>query len=229
MPCRYNKVIISYPEVNFPDVSHILPLKPDQEKVLGEMNTIADKGIKEGIPSIPIFGHIYTGFGKTRTMIRFGTARRMPILVIVNSDPIRQGWVNTFKDAGIDAHEATGSTLGKHDVCILSIQLAVRHKFGREAYSHYGTIIADEADVLCTQNSVNELLDMGPRFFIGITATVRRNDGLDKVLDIFWGNRKEWIVRLKTFGEDCSLDLHILYTHFQVDNVYDRKGSLDWG
>jgi superfamily II DNA or RNA helicase len=69
---------------------------------------------------------------------------------------------------------------------------------------------------------------MKPRYFIGLTATVRRNDGLDRVLDIFWGSRKEWIVRLKEFGEECTMDLQILYTPFVIDNIYDRRGTLDW-
>lgn len=226
IPCKYNTIPREYKHAPFTDKP--FSLRPEQEKVITEIEAVIQQQLDEGKVSAVAFGHIYTGFGKTRLMVEFIRRRKLPALVIVNSDAIRKGWLNTFKEAGIDVHEATGSELGQYDVCVLSIQLAVRHKFGRDAYSHYGTVICDEADVLCTQLSVNELLDMSPRYFIGLTATVRRNDGLDKVLNIFWGDRKHWVIRLKEFGEECSMDLHILYTPFIVDDMYNKNGDLDW-
>lgn len=217
----------SYTEVAFPTPT--VTLKPDQEKVLDEFSSLERKQFDTGKKCACLFGHIYTGFGKSITAAMYAVKRKLPILIIINSDPVRQGWYNTFKDMfGVTPRLASGAELGKHDVCILSIQLAVLHKFGRDAYSHYGTIICDEADTLCTQLAVNELVDMTPKYFLGLTATVRRNDGLDKVLDIFWGARKDWVVRLKEFSESCSLDLHIIHTPHVVQNIYDRGGSLNW-
>lgn len=254
IPCRFNRRKREYKSVKFP--KPLLPLRPEQDKVLQEMESLCNKqrmeakqlylekgegslvdigsiDAKEGdgfVACHSIFGHIYTGFGKSPTASIFAASKGGPILIFCDRDSVRTGWVGTFKDFfGINAFCAEGNILGKHDVCICSIQLAVKHvEQFKDDFKHYKTVICDEADTLCTQLAVNTLLDLTPRYFIGLTATVRRNDGLDKVLDIFWGSRKDWIQRLKEFGEDCSMTLNILYTPFHVESIYNKKSSLDW-
>lgn len=236
IPCRFNKRKREYPVVNFPEP--LLQLRPEQEKVLQEMESLCERqrtsqtsDTAESSPACySIFGHIYTGFGKSPTASVFAASKKGPVLIFCDRDAVRKGWVGTWKQFfNVDAHCASGDTLGRHDVCICSIQLAIKHadKF-RDDLKHYKTVICDEADTLCTQLAVNVLLDVAPQYFIGLTATVRRNDGLDKVLDIFWGPRKDWIQRLKEFGEDCSMVLNVLYTPFKVESIYNRKGTLDW-
>lgn len=246
IPCKYNSKPRTYPVVEYP--TPLINLRPDQEKVLNEYEDLCKLQVQmakdktnSDVPYTidptnpntcvchPVFGHIYTGFGKTYSTIIWAARKKLPILVFINTDPIRQGWVKSFKEIlGIDVYEVSGSTLEKRDVCICSIQLAVKHNYSRDIYSHYGTVICDEADVLCTQLSVNVMLDLAPKYFIGLTATVRRPDGLDKVMDIFWGHRKYWIKRLKEFGEECTMRLHILYTGQNVPSINNKRGNLDW-
>lgn len=254
IPCRYNKRKREYESVKFPQPS--LPLRPEQEKVLQEMRAICDRQkadakqlyLEKGEGSLveedsidakkgdgfvachTIFGHIYTGFGKSPTGSIFAAQQEGPILIFCDRDAVRRGWVGTWKQFfDIEPYCATGDILGKHNVCICSIQLAVLHaeKF-KDDFKHYKVVICDEADTLCTQKAVNVLLELAPKYLLGITATVRRNDGLDKVLDVFWGARKDWIQRLKEFGESCSMVLNILHTPFHVESIYNRKSSLDW-
>ena len=227
LPCRYNKKTKTYDLVEFPKIPDNVVLRPEQAKVLQEVDALVER--QGTVACHPIFAHIHTGFGKSLTFAIYAISKGYPILVIANSDTVRKGWIGTFNMLGIDPYIASGNTLGKHNVCILSIQLAVLHKFGRDAYAHYGTVIVDEADTCCTQLSVNELLDMAPKYFIGMTATVRRNDGLDKVLDVFWGHRRDWIKRLKEFGEDCTMHLYILYTGYTIQSRYNARKNLDWG
>jgi len=258
IPCIYHKKEGQYKHIDFPEPN--IPFRNDQIKVMDEMEEIckkqqlqAEKEYEEDIelqkkdPSKPtrrmkdengnvvvathcIFGHIYTGFGKSAVSSYFAAKKKGPILIFCNTDAVRQGWIGTWKEFfGIEPVQASGSTLGRHDVCICSIQLAVLHTDEyRDDLKHYKTVICDEADTLCTQLAVNVLLELKPKYLIGLTATVRRNDGLDKVLDVFWGPRKGWIQRLKEFGETCTMTLNILYTPFQIDSVYNRKNSLDW-
>lgn len=230
IPCRYSTRKREYAEVSFPEPT--ITLRPEQDKVLKEMEALCMRQ-KEENPNIvchPIFGHIHTGFGKSPTSCMFAIRQKGPVLIFCDRDCVRQGWISTWKEYfGINAHSATGSTLGKHDVCVCSIQLATRYTDSyRDDLKHYKVVICDEADTLCTQLAVNVLLDVSPMYFIGLTATVRRNDGLDKVLDILWGPRKHWIQRLKEFGEDASMTLTFIYTKIPVQNVYNRKQALDW-
>jgi superfamily II DNA or RNA helicase len=245
IPSRYHKKRKIYKDISFPAL--LLPLKPEQENVLNEMEAICERQIEEatklykekGIGSLDengkgvvachtIFCHIHTGFGKSVISSVFAARKKGPVLMFHNRSAIETGLVRTWRSFfGIEPHIASGKELGKHDVCICSIQLAERAKFSREDYMHYKTVICDEADTLCTQNAVDVLLDLAPQYLIGMTATMRR-DGLDKVLEIFWGPRKGWIQRLKEFGETCRMRIHVLYTPFKVANLYNRKNALDW-
>lgn len=225
IPWRFSSRRLSYKHVSFPSLA--VSLYPEQKKIVSAMDALCTS--QGNVACHPVFCHVYTGAGKTYMGIAFAASKNGPILVLCNSDPIRKGWVKSFKEVlGVSAHIASGPELGKHDVCILSYQLAEKHKYGREAYGYYKTVIVDEADCACTQLMVNEMLDMSPEYFVGMTATVTKLNGLDKVLDIFWGPRKDWIVRLKTFNEECSMVMKILYTSHKVDNIRNRKGKLDW-
>lgn len=230
IPCRYAIRDIQYPHVEFP-TEHLekYPLRPDQEKVLEEFDAECKRQDEEKRICYTLFGHIYTGFGKSAIGSIYAARQKGPILIICDSDAIRQGWIKTWKMFfNMEPHCASGKHLGKHDVCILSRQLANIHQFSREEYSHYKVVICDEADTLCTQQAVNVLLDLRPKYLIGFTATVKKSNGLDKVLDIFWDDRKHWVQRLKHFDETCSMNLHILHTKHTIDNLYNRKMGIDW-
>lgn len=177
----------------------------------------------------PIFGNLYTGFGKTWSSIIFAASKKLPIAIICNSDTVRKAWVKSFKEIlDIDITVVSGPIIGKHNVCIISSQMMYYHNYSRDEFIHYGTVIVDEADVFCTQNAVNMLLDLTPKYLIGLTATIRRADGLDKVLDIFWGHRKFWIKRFMEFNASHSMNLNICHTGFKVDSILTMKGNLDW-
>lgn len=227
VPPRFNMRNRDYDIVDFPEP--VMKLRPDQARVMDGINELVDG--QDG-PCKHAFCHIYTGFGKTVIGTDFALSKKLPTLIIVNTDAIRQGWINTFLDQGLtmgkELHVASGSTLGKHDVLIMSIQLAVRNNFTREEYAHYGTVIVDEADVMCTQLSVYEMVKMYPRYMIGMSATVIRQDGLHKVLDIFWGSRAKWIIRLKTFDEKISMKMVILNTGLYVESRRNMRNALDW-
>lgn len=225
LPCIYSTKKREYEKVEFGEMR--TTLYPEQQVCLQEMLSKIDP--EKACNAI--FGHIYTGFGKSKLFTALAITVGVPILVLCNSDSVRTGWINEFQDSvGITPHVASGKTLGKYPITIASIQVCVKQKYGREQYSHYGVVICDEADVYCTQKSVNELLDMCPKLFIGCSATViREGDGLDKVLDVFWGPRKNWVIRLKEFGETCSMELHLLHTPHKVEYIYDNRGKMDWG
>jgi hypothetical protein len=185
LPCIYASKKREYDPIDFGEMR--TTLRPEQQICLDELMGKIDPEKACNC----IFGHIFTGFGKSRLFLWMAITMRVPILIICNSDSVRTGWINEAEESlGITPHTASGKIIGKHPITIASIQVCVKQKYGREQYSHYGVVICDEADVYCTQKSVNELLDMCPKLFIGCSATVTRDaDGLDKVLDIFWGPR----------------------------------------
>lgn len=231
LPCRFSKKKKQFSSITLPVPK--IDLYPQQITVIDEFWDRINRQKDQG--TYTIFGHIHTGFGKTYTFYHFVYSILSkgltipPILIIVDSDAVRQTWIKSCIDIfGIEPYVACGSILGKHNICIVSKQLLTLHKFGRNSYSHYGIVCVDEADTICTQNMVDELIDMSPQYLVGLTATIKRGDGMEKVLDIFWGPRSDWVVRLREFGAEYNMDLHILHTSFKVDSIYNKKATLDW-
>jgi len=219
------KTPIEYEKVDFPPP--MTTLRPDQEVCYKEMM----EKIDPALPCNTLFGHIYTGFGKTRMFLFIAITMKVPILVVYNSNTIMTGWINEVRDSlGIEVNVA-GNELGRHPVTIASIQRCVHHHYGRDQYKYYGVVILDEADCYCTQLSMNEIVDMYPKMLLGCSATVDRPDGLDRALDILWGPRNggTWVKRIKYFDEKSSLELHLLHTSYTIDYIYNHTGKMNWG
>ncbi len=227
LPCRFNRIKKSYRSISFGDPK--VELRPEQKQVMVEIEAEVVRQEALGMICKTIFCDIHTGFGKSALATIFGAKQGGPILIICDSDAVRKGWIGTWKEFfGLEPVVAQGPILGDHDVVIMSMQLAKIHQYESDHYKPYKVVICDEADTLCTQEGANILLNLHPEFLVGLTATTRKADGMDKVLDIFWGERKHWILRKKEFGETMTMDISLVHTSFQVESIYNHNG-LDWG
>lgn len=226
IPCSFVPARKEFTTVDYPPLK--TPLLPRQESVLTEMRDKLAQ-YQEG-QCKTLFGHIYTGFGKTILFLSLAIELKVPIIIFVDSDVVRTGWKETIQDElNITPYIPSGPILEAHNICIMSIQTARTHKYGFKAYSHYGVAIIDEADRYCTQLAVDELLDLRPKLLIGTSATVTRPDGLDKILDIFWGKRNNWVVRLQDYKINSKdVTLHMVYTSHDVETLQGRTNKPDW-
>lgn len=93
----------------------------------------------------------------------------------------------------------------------------------RSFYSDIGLLIVDEAHVIMAEQMSACMKYFTPRYVIGLTATPYRTDGLDKMLDLYFGKQK--IIR-ELYRP------HTVYrvnTGFKPDVKLTRLGKLDWG
>ena len=89
-------------------------------------------------------------------------------------------------------------------------------------YKHIGMVIVDEAHVACASEMVKALYYFEPRYMLALTATPYRKDGLDKVLDLYFGNHK--IQRISK----SKFHVYIFKTLFKPLNVKNSQGRKDW-
>jgi len=66
-------------------------------------------------------------------------------------------------------------------------------KFNKKLFENIGTLIVDEAHMIMAETLHKSLQNIHPRYVIGLTATPYRPDGLDILLELFFG--KDKIVR----------------------------------
>jgi hypothetical protein len=226
IPSIYHLIKSTYKSVTFdkPNVQ----LKPNQEIIVKE---ILDRMEEDKLKAtVPIFCNLPTGYGKTMISLFVATQYiKGPTMIVYNSDGVLHSWLKELKNTfNITPHIARGNEIGKHDVVMISKTLASRNvdKHLMEDYHHYKTVICDEADTLCTQKCVDFMLMFKPRVLIGLSATIDKRNGLDKVLDIFWGTRFSWIRRIMNY--EGNMKINFVHTGIEVAEMRNMRGTVDW-
>ena len=96
-------------------------------------------------------------------------------------------------------------------------------KMGSAFFADVGTVIIDEAHLIMAETLSKSLQHVFPRYLIGLTATPYRPDGLDKLLTLYFGNRK--IIR-ELHREHI---VQKVVTGFKPTIEYAVNGRVDWG
>ena len=96
-------------------------------------------------------------------------------------------------------------------------------KMGKNFFKNIGNLIVDEAHLIMAETLVKSLKFICPRYLIGLSATPYRNDGLNLMLDFYFGTNK--IIR------EMNRE-HIVYmvnTGFVPTVEMMENGRLNWG
>ena len=96
-------------------------------------------------------------------------------------------------------------------------------KMGRDFFNDIGLVIVDEAHLIMAERLSKSLQYVHPRYLIGLTATPYRPDGLNLLLDFYFGPDK--IIR-KLFRD------HLVYkvdTGFKPPIEYTTNNKVNWG
>ena len=97
-------------------------------------------------------------------------------------------------------------------------------KMGRKFYQNIGLCIVDEVHLIMANTLAKSLQYICPRYLIGLSATPYRYDGLDKLLDIYFGEEK--------ITREMSRE-HIVYkinTGIEIEmELCENTGKVNWG
>lgn len=89
-------------------------------------------------------------------------------------------------------------------------------------YKHIGFLVIDEAHIACASEMVKSLFYFEPLYTLALTATPYRKDGLDKILDLYFG--KDKIIR----QAKSKFYVYIFQTFFKPENCRNIMGKKDW-
>ena len=210
------------------------PLKPrDQCKTIdlrftGTLRDIQNEVKPEVVSTLNATGSVilslYPGAGKTAFTIYLSTKIRLQTLIIAH----RVILINQFKEtierfvpnAKVQILKPGKDIDPSADYYI--INAINMEKFGF-VFPHVGLVIVDEVHCIATKSLIKSLLYVTPRYLIGLSATPQRPDGLDKLLDIYFGTHKVTrnLQRVHTYIQ--------LHTHMIPDPIeYNMDGTINW-
>lgn len=145
-------------------------------------------------------------------------------LIIVNKLVLMKQWEESIIKFCPDAKVQRITPKSKRKDCDFYIINAINmEKMGKDFFSDIGTVIVDEAHLIMAETLSRSLQYVSPRYLIGLTATPYRPDGLDVLLDMYFGKHK--IIR-QLWRE------HTVYkveTGFKPTIEYSKTGKVNWG
>jgi superfamily II DNA or RNA helicase len=163
------------------------------------------------------------GFGKTAMSIYLAVKLKMRTLIVCHRIVLINQWkvaIHQFcPNAKIQVLTA-GSEFQNADFYIINAINIPKHT--RAFYSDIGTLIVDEAHIIMAEKLSNCMRYVVPRYVIGLSATPYRTDGLDALLNMYFGTEK--IVR-KLYRRHT---VYKLETGFVPEVKLNRMGKVDW-
>lgn len=168
----------------------------------------------------------FTVTHNTITSINLAAQIKLKTLIIVNKIVLMQQWKDSILSVCPSANVekiTTKSTLDK-DVDFLIINAINVPKMGANFFKHIGLVIVDELHLIMAEGLSKSLQIVSPRYLIGLSATPYREDGLDNLIELFFGKNK--IIR------EMNRE-HIVYkveTGITIENeISESTGKVNWG
>lgn len=197
-----------------------------QGSLLPEQNEVK----KEAIAYLNTTGSVilacYPSFGKTCLSLYIACKISLPTIVLCHRIVLINQWRDSIKKFCPGANICILDPK-KHKENIPSADFYIVNamnlpKFHRQGLEHIGLAIFDEIHILMAEKISTCAKYIVPRYSIGLSATPYRNDGLDVLIDMYFGTNK--IIR-KLYRKH---DVYVVETGFKPETTLNSMGKLDW-
>ena len=164
------------------------------------------------------------GLGKTVFSLYLAAKIGMTTMILAHRITLINQWeraINKFiPNARVEVCNAKNPPSGNSDFYIMN--MANVPKLSMESYNCIHVLIVDEVNVACAETMSKCFFYFKPLYGIGLSATPKRSDGLDKLLDLYFG--PERIVRIVNIPHN----VYCLKTGIVPEFEENSQGGMDW-
>lgn len=180
------------------------------------------RGLVDGVRANDLggIGKAGCGFGKTVSACGTLAALGRTTLVLVHKEFLRDQWAKEVKNfLGVDVGYVQGDQLDYEGrpVVVGMIQTLAQREFPQDFYRYFGLVLADECHRMAAPTFWQTITKFPARYYLGLTATPRRRDRLEKLF--FWT-----IGKILAEGHGESLDCKVWKVLYQP-NLHPRDYS----
>jgi superfamily II DNA or RNA helicase len=166
----------------------------------------------------------YPGYGKTCSSIYIASKIRMKTLVITHRIVLVNQWRDSINKFCPDATVQILDSKCKKTDCDFYIMNAINiPKRDRNDYKDIGFLIVDEIHCIMSEVLSKCMCCIVPRFLLGLSATPYREDGLNILIDLYFGKRK---IHRKLYRKHTVYKIN---TNFKPTIEQTSNGRLNWG
>jgi superfamily II DNA or RNA helicase len=132
---------------------------------------------------------LYTGWGKTFASLYIAHLLGVKTLIIVNKEILLEQWKEQIiKFTGIIPGIIQGSTINVEPLICIGMVQSISMKEYPDIFKDFGFAIYDETHHYCSKVFSNVFYKIRSKYSLGLTATIKRADKLEYVLEWFLGN-----------------------------------------
>ena len=155
---------------------------------------------------------LHTGFGKTCLALNIISRINQKTLIIVHKEFLLRQWIERIEqflpDARVGKIQAKTIDTEDKDIVICMLQSLSMKDYPKDMFKEYGLSIYDECHHLSAEVFSRAFFKVVTKYGLGLSATMKRKDGLTKVLKWFLG---PIVCKIERKGEDNVLVKAINY------------------
>jgi hypothetical protein len=201
------------------NIEFVGTLRPEQSSVIEEASEYlrTNRSLLLNLPC---------NFGKTCLSIYIASQLTYHVCVIsANSIKLLNQWFERINDFAPDAkvEKVTGKTEELDLTCQFHVCTATTlSKKSASFFEPIGLFVVDEVHKIATSCFALGLQHVRPKFAIGMTATLDRDDGMDKVIYAHFGKAR---VKREDVRYFCVFSY---FTGIKLEFDHNARGRMDW-
>lgn len=140
-----------------------------------------------------------TGWGKTAGSLIIAARSGLTTLVVVDQENLKDQWIASAKKLCGLRDDQIGVIQGKRcdyegkPLTIAMVQTLSQKTFPQEVYDYFGNVFVDEVHIIGAPTFSRILLQFSATYRMGVSATPKRRDNLQKLLDYNLGRVRVYI------------------------------------
>jgi superfamily II DNA or RNA helicase len=168
---------------------------------------------------------LYTGWGKTFASLFIAHLLGVKTLIIVNKETLLEQWKEQIiKFTGIVPGIIQGTKIDTEPkICIGMIQ-SISMKEYPDTFNNFGFTIYDETHHYCSKVFSNVFFKIRTKYNLGLTATIKRADKLEHVLEWFLG---KIAVDVKLLIIEPQVRVYKFYDYSEDTIKYNPNGKIN--
>lgn len=226
---------IKFPTTNYKFYDTKFPFRTDGGR---DQPVVFEEAIKKIKVYRSVLLSLRCGYGKTYLAIRLAHSAGLKCAVLAHRGILFEQWEDSiYRFTGAKVQQVGTDGILDPDADFYIFNIAFVHKKWDKNTKSWkpkklgiykgiiGMLIVDEAHIACASEMSRALLYFNPRIAIALTATPVRKDGMDKALELYFGDyTKTRIIRI---ARD-PFTVYRLPTKIKPVFTYNAFGKKDW-
>ena len=171
---------------------------PDDKQEDRNQEEVVSEGVRQLKETGHCFYHFTPGYGKTSCAIEtIRRLKRTTLWIVYNTSVKTQTYeeLKEFSDARAYIYQKNKVPPDDAQIVIMGLVTAAKPYITVEYLSRFQMVVLDEVDQSTAKSFFPLYVKMCPDYLLGLSATIKKANGLDKALFKYFGPQKDFIYR----------------------------------